>query len=87
MNKRIVSIISFMLTIMMTVNAIAAVPVSGENGQNAPESENSEEVSTVGYIALAVSDNRTFAVKFTDYSGEYSVTYEQLKAKFKFIVD
>ena len=34
MNKRIVSIISFMLTIMMTVNAIAAVPVSGENGQN-----------------------------------------------------
>lgn len=60
---------------------------SGESGQNAPEAENSEEVSTVGYIALAVSDNRTFAVKFTDYSGEYSVTYEQLKAKFKFIVD
>ena len=49
--------------------------------------ENSEEASSAGYISLAVSDNKTFAVKFTDYSGEPSPTYEQLKSKFKFIVD
>lgn len=60
---------------------------SGQNDQNAEGTDNSEEASAVGYIALAVSDNKTFAVKFTDYSGEYSVTYEQLKEKFKFIVD
>lgn len=59
----------------------------GQNDQNAEGTDNSEEASAVGYIALAVSDNKTFAVKFTDYSGEYSVTYEQLKEKFKFIVD
>ena len=40
-----------------------------------------------GYISLASSDQTTFAVKFSDYEGPFSVSFERLKNNFRFIVD
>ena len=56
MNKRIVSIISFMLTIMMTVNAVAAVPVSGEYAGNSLYSDGHDSYKADTEI-VSVSDD------------------------------
>lgn len=40
-----------------------------------------------GYTPIASSDKTTFAVKFSDYQGQYAVSFDRLKNNFRFIVD